>query len=60
MLLLAKASIIEQDISDDTLETIYEFQRFLYVLKTGFDKDFEANTMDFFSAVKEINQYYSI
>lgn len=59
MLLLAKSEIIESDISNDTTETIYEFDKFVYVLKAGFDEDIEIETMDFPTIVREINLHYT-
>jgi hypothetical protein len=59
ILLLAKAEIIRWNIDDITVETIYEFERFIYVLSMGFDKDIDVSDLDFPSIIQEINQYYT-
>jgi hypothetical protein len=60
ILLLAKADIIKWNIETDDIETIYEFEKFVLVLRAGFDDDtIDLDNLNFVSIVKSINQYYS-
>lgn len=58
LLLKAKASNIEENLTDDTVETIYSFEQFVTVLKTGFDSDIQITENDFVSVMNIINSYY--
>jgi hypothetical protein len=59
-LLLAKVDIVEWNIQSADIETIYEFEKLLFVLRVGFDNDeIEVEDMDFPAAIREINQHYS-
>ncbi len=61
LLLLSKASRIEENIHDSLQETIYDFTKFLYVLNVGLDdEDFlDIDDMDFTTIVNTINLHYN-
>lgn len=61
LLLLSKADRIQENITNNDVETIYEFANFLFVLSVGFDNDdvLETNDMDFCSVMNIINNYYN-
>lgn len=63
LLLLSKANRIKENIEDsysEKVERIYEFPKFLYVLKIGFDDDEIESiaNMDFVSVMNAINVHY--
>ena len=62
LLLLSKASRIEENIKGLTGEKIYEFSKFLFVLNVGFDSDepLEIGDMDFVAVVNAINLHYTV
>ncbi len=61
LLLLSKADRINENLSSDTVEHIYEFANFLYVLNVGFDDDdiLDIEDMDFISVINAINVHYA-
>ena len=61
LLLLAKISSIEKNLTDVSENQIYEFSRLLYVLFTGFDDDAfkEIEQGDFPEVIREVNQKYA-
>ena len=61
LLLLSKADRIKENILSETVETIYDFSNFIYVLNVGFDDDSvnEINDMDFIAVMNAINVHYS-
>ena len=61
LLLLAKISSIEKNLTDVSENQIYEFSRLLYVLFTGFDDDAfkEIEQGDFPEIIREVNQKYA-
>lgn len=62
LLLLSKADSICNNLNDDTVEHIYEFSNFLFVLTIGFDNDdiLEIDNMDFTSVINKINAQYIV
>lgn len=60
LLLLSKADRIYENLADATVEKIYEFSNFLFVLNVGFDNDdlLEIEDMDFCSVINAINAHY--
>lgn len=62
LLLLSKADRIKENLTDPTVEKIYEFSNFLFVLNVGFDNDdvLDIPDMDFCAVVNAINVHYSI
>ena len=60
LLLLSKTENIRENIYDSSIETIYDFDKLLYVLKIGFDDDNveTIDDMDFESVVNAINVHY--
>lgn len=61
LLLLSKSERIHENLVDSSQETIYDFSKFIYVLKAGFDDDnlLCINDMDFVSIVVAINRHYA-
>lgn len=61
LLLLSKADRIRENLTSQTVEHIYEFSNFVYVLNVGFENEdaFEIDDMDFVSVVNAINVHYS-
>lgn len=61
LLLLAKADRIRENLTDGTVDDIYEFANFLHVLHVGFDSDdvLDIADMDFFAVVNAINVHYT-
>lgn len=61
LLLLSKADRIQENLTAATVEKIYEFSNFLFVLNVGFDNDdiLEITDMDFCSVVNAINMHYA-
>lgn len=61
LLLLSKADRIQENLTDATVEKIYEFSNFLFVLNVGFDNDdvLEIADMDFCSVINAINVHYA-
>lgn len=61
LLLLSKADRIRENLTDATVEKIYEFSNFLFVLNVGFDNDdvLEIADMDFCSVINAINVHYT-
>ena len=59
--LIAKAGSIEDTLNDPTRDQIYEFERFMQVLKVGLENDtFESiNDRDFEAAITAINLAYA-
>lgn len=59
--LIAKAGSIEDTLNDPTRDQIYEFERFMHVLKVGLENDaFESiNDRDFEAAITAINLAYA-
>lgn len=62
LLLLSKADRIHENLTDSTIEKIYEFSNFLFVLNVGFDNDdvLDIMDMDFCAVVNAINIHYAI
>ena len=60
-MLLSKADRIQENLTNDIIETIYDFSDFLFVLNVGFDNDdvLEIADMDFAAVVNAINCHYS-
>ena len=58
--LIAKSGNIKENLEDDNIETIYDFNNFIFVLYTGFEREVfkEIELMDFGSVVREINLCY--
>ncbi len=61
LLLLSKADRIRENLEDASVETIYEFSNFLFVLNVGFDDDdvLEISDMDFCAVIHAINVHYA-
>lgn len=61
LLLLSKADRIYENLTNATVEKIYEFSNFLFVLSVGFDNDDILNItdMDFFAVINAINIHYA-
>lgn len=62
MLLKAKALIIEENINDIEVETIYSFSNFVEVINTGFLTEYDVNELgdnNFVFVVQLITYYYS-
>lgn len=61
LLLLSKADRIYENLTDKSVDKIYEFSNFLFVLRVGFDNDglLQIDEMDFSSIINYINLYYS-
>lgn len=61
LLLLSKADRIRENLTSVTVEPIYEFSNFLYVLNVGFDNDdvLKISDMDFPAVVNAINAHYA-
>lgn len=62
LLLLSKAGRIYENLTDPTVEHIYEFSNFLFVLSVGFDNDdvWEIADMDFCAVINAINMHYAV
>lgn len=60
--LLSKTKMIYDNLTDVTIEKIYEFSNFLYVLRVGFDNDniLKIANMDFDAVYIAINVYYAL
>lgn len=58
LLLLAKASTIEENIADYNIETIYSFDNFVEVLNVGFDADYEIENNNFETTMSIIKDVY--
>ena len=60
LLLLSKADRIQENLTDVTVEKIYEFSNLLFVLNVGFDNDsvLEIADMDFCAVINAINVHY--
>ena len=61
LLLLSKTDRIKENLSDATVEKIYEFSKLLHVLNVGFDDDniLKIEDMDFDDVVNAINLHYA-
>ena len=61
LLLLSKADRIHENLTNTTVETIYDFSKFLFVLNVGFDDDeiSEIADMDFCAVINAINIHYA-
>lgn len=59
LLLLAKADSIKDNISNKDVETIYDTDKFIFVLHTGFDEEIDVKKDDFCGIVNVINRHYS-
>mgnify|MGYP000117280614 CR=1 FL=1 len=61
LLLLSKATRIEENLTSENIEKIYDFKNLLYVLNIGFDDDniMDIPNMDFNSVMNAINIHYS-
>jgi len=59
--LIAKSGNIKENLENDTIETIYDFNNFIFVLYTGLEREIfkEIELMDFESVVREINLCYA-
>lgn len=62
LLLLSKADRIFENLTDNTVDKIYEFSNFLFVLSVGFDNDdiLEIADMDFCAIINAINVHFAI
>lgn len=60
LLLLSKANRIRDNLTDETVETIYEFSCFLFVLRIGLEREdiLSISDMDFDGVVHAINVHY--
>jgi len=58
LLLKAKLGSIEENINDNSVETIYSFQNLVIVLSTGFDLEFEIQDNEFQEIMNVITNYY--
>lgn len=61
LLLLSKADRINENLTDVSVEKIYEFNNLLFVLHVGFDNDsvLEIDDMDFAAVINAINIHYA-
>ena len=61
LLLLSKADRIYENLTNASVENIYDFSNFLFVLNVGFDNDDVLNIadMDFCSVINAINAHYA-
>lgn len=61
LLLLSKADRVYENLTDESVENVYEFDNFLYVLNVGFDDDdvLEIVDMDFCAVINAINLHYA-
>lgn len=61
LLLLSKAERIRENLTDATVERIYDFSSFLFVLSVGFDDDnvLKIADMDFDAVINAINAHYA-
>ena len=61
LLLLSKANRIKENLTDQSVEKIYDFSNLLHVLNVGFDNEDVMNIsdMDFISVVNAINLHYA-
>ena len=61
LLLLSKADRIHENLTNTTVETIYDFSKFLFVLNVGFDDDeiSEIADMDFCAVINAIHIHYA-
>lgn len=59
--LITKSGIIEENIQNKSIETIYSFQKFLEVLSVGFNKNsfYDIEEMNFNKVINKINLYYT-
>lgn len=55
VLLHAKALQIEENISNEDVPTIYDFNKFVYVLNIGFDKDYKVEEGDYATIMQIID-----
>lgn len=62
LLLLSKVDRIYENLTDVSVEKIYEFSNLLFVLNVGFDNDdiLEITDMDFCSVINAINVHYTV
>lgn len=62
ILLLSKADRIYENLTNLTIEKIYEFSNLLFVLSVGFDNDdvLQIADMDFGSVINAINVHYAL
>lgn len=61
LLLLSKVERIRENLTDPTVESIYEFSNFLFVLSVGFDNDdvLGIADLDFGAVINAINVHYA-
>lgn len=61
LLLLSKVERIRENLTDATVEKIYEFSNLLFVLSVGYDNDdvLDIADMDFCSVINAINLHYA-
>lgn len=58
-LLLEKSKRIQENILDESIETIYSFDKLIEVINEGFNKDYDEDDNTYYDAISIINECYS-
>ena len=58
-MLLEKSKRIEENISNEDVETVFSFDKLVEVLNTGFEKDYDVIDNSYENTISIINECYS-